>query len=47
MTETTVGEGLGFNAMPSQSLQRLAGHGVESQTLTDGSFRHRITKAAS
>ena len=30
-----------------QSLQRLAGHGVESQTLTDGSFRHRITKAAS
>jgi TusA-related sulfurtransferase len=29
-----------------QSLQRLAGHGVESQALKDGSFRHRITKAA-
>jgi putative permease len=28
-----------------QSLQRLAGHGVESQALKDGSFRHRITKA--
>ena len=29
-----------------QSLQRLAGHGVQSQALKDGSFRHRITKAA-
>ena len=29
-----------------KSLQRLAGHGVESQALKDGSFRHRITKAA-
>lgn len=29
-----------------QSLHRLAGHGVESQTLADGSFRHCITKAA-
>ncbi len=30
-----------------QSLQRLAGHHVESMTLPDGSFRHLITKAIS
>jgi len=30
-----------------QSLQRLAGHKVESLTLPDGSFRHLITKAVS
>ena len=30
-----------------QSLHRLAGHGVESQALEEGSYRHCITKAAS
>ena len=30
-----------------QSLQRLAGHSVESFALSDGSFRHLITKAGS
>ncbi|MGD2008505.1 MAG: sulfurtransferase TusA family protein [Cellvibrionales bacterium] len=30
-----------------RSLERLAGHRVESTTLPDGSFRHLITKAAS